>query len=270
MKTPNRSLACLLALAAAPLFGADVPAAASGPYKLFKTIEVPAGATSWDYLTVDSENHRLYVANSTSVVSIDTEKDTVVGQVDDTSGVHGFALAPKLGRGFSSNGRANSVSVVDLKTLKTLSKVDTGQNPDWIMLESSQNEIYTFNGTSKDSSVFNADTGKTVATIPLGGRPETAMADSTLGRIYDNIEDKDEIAVIDIKTHAVVAHWPIAPNTGATGMAIDLAHRRLFLGADGSHTMVMLDYTTGKVVATVPIGAGVDANAFDPGTQFAF
>ncbi len=272
MKTPARSFALLLVLASAPLFGADAPAApaASGPYKLLKSIDVPAGGTSWDYLAVDSEGHRLFVTNGTNVIAIDTEKDAVVGQVDDTSGVHGFAIVPKLGRGFASNGRANNVSVVDLKTLKTLSKVNTGQNPDWIMFEASQGEIYTFNGTSKDSTVFTAADGKVVATIPLGGKPETAMADATVGRIFDNMEDTDEVVALDIKTHTVAARWPIAPNAGATGMAIDLAHKRLFLGADGSHTMVMFDYTTGKVVTTVPIGTGVDACAFDPGTQFAF
>ncbi len=269
MKTPARYLALLFSLVAAPLFGADAPAA-SGPYKLLKEIAIPAGGTSWDYLVVDSEAHRLYVTNNSSIVVIDTEKNTVVGQIDGLSGVHGFALAPKLGRGFASNGRGNNVNVVDLKTMQTLSTVATGQNPDWIMLEPSQNEIYTCNGNSKDATVFSAADGKVVATIPLGGRPETAMTDPSLSRIYVNIEDKDEIAVIDVKTHTVVARWPIAPHAGATGMAIDLAHKRLFLGADGSHTMAMLDYTNGKVVAAVPIGAGVDANAFDPGTQLAF
>lgn len=260
-------------LAAAPLLGADAPAAApaaSGPYKLLTEIAVPNGGTGWDYLTVDSEAHRLYVTNGSSVVAIDTEKDAVVGQVDGLSGVHGFAVAPKLGRGYASNGRGNNVSVVDLKTLKTLSTVATGGNPDWIMFEPSQNEIYTCNGTSKDLSVFAADTGKAVATIALGGRPETAMADPSLGKIFVNLEDTNEVAVVDIKTHTVAARWSIAPHAGATGMAIDLAHQRLFLGAAGGNTMPMLDYTTGKVVAAVPTGAGVDATAFDPGTQLAF
>ena len=273
MKTPARSLACLLAVVAAPLFGADAPAAAptaSGPYKLLKEIAVASDSTAWDYLTVDSESHRLYIANGTKVIVIDTATDAVVGEVADTPGVHGFAVAPKLGRGFASNGRGNNVSVVDLKTLKTLSKVETGANPDWIMLEPSQNEIYTCNGTSKDLSVFAADTGKAVATIALGGRPETAMADVSLGRIYVNLEDTNEVAVIDIKTHTVAARWPIAPHAGATGMAIDLAHKRLVLGAAGGNTMPMLDYTTGKVVASVPTGTGVDATAFDPGTQLVF
>ena len=277
MKTSALTLACLLAFAAAPLFGADAPTsapaaapAASGPYKLLKEIPIPTGGTGWDYLTVDSEAHRLYVTNGNSVVAIDTEKDAVVGQVDGLTGVHGFAVAPKLGRGFASNGRGNNVSVVDLKTLKTLSTMATGQNPDWILHEPSQNEIYTCNGNSKDLSVFNADTGKAVATIPLGGKPETALADPSLGRLFINLEDTDEIAVVDIKTHTVAARWPIAPHAGATGMAIDLAHKRLFLGAAGSNSMPMLDYTTGKVVASVPTGTGVDATAFDPGTQLAF
>ncbi len=269
MKNTLRLLALILPMAATPLFGADAPAA-SGPYSLLKTIDLPTAATSWDYLTVDSDSHRLYVSNGNSVIAIDTEKDAVAGQVDETTGVHGFAVAPKLGRGYSSNGRSNNVSVVDLKTLKTVSKVDTGQNPDWIMFEPTQGEIYTFNGRSNDSTVFNAETGKVVATIPLGGKPETAMADPKTGRIYDNIEDTNELVAIDIKTHTVAERWPIAPGKAASGLAIDLAHQRVFLGCGDTNTMVMLDYTKGKVVASVPIGAGVDACSFDPGTQFAF
>jgi YVTN family beta-propeller protein len=269
MKTPALSLAGLLALASAQLFGADAPAT-SGPYKLLKSIDVPTAATSWDYLSVDSESHRLYVSNGNSVVVIDTAKDAVAGQVDGLSGVHGIAVAAKLGRGFVSNGRGNNVSVVDLSTLKTLSTVAVGQNPDWIMFEPTQGEIYTFNGRSNDSTVFNADTGKVVATIPLGGKPETAVADPKLGRIYDNIEDTSEVVAIDIKTHTVAERWPIAPGKAASGMAIDLAHQRLFLGCGDSNTMVMFDYAKGKVAASVPIGAGVDACAFDPGTQLAF
>jgi YVTN family beta-propeller protein len=265
-----KSLALILArvalFAAIPVFGAG---AASPGYHLLKEIPVPTDG-SWDYLSVDSANHRLYVSHATRVVVIDTDKDAVVGEIADTPGVHGVAVVPKLGRGFVSNGKGNNVSMVDLKTLQTLSKVETGQNPDWIMYEPGQDEIYAFNGGSQSSTVIAAATGKVVATIPLGGKPETAQADPSLGRIFDNLEDKDEVAVIDTKTHAVVDRWPIAPGKAASGMAIDLAHKRLFLGAADANLMVMLDYTSGKVAGSVPIGAGVDACSFDPGTQLAF
>ena len=250
-------------------FGLASVSAADGPYHLLKEIPV-GGDGGWDYLTVDSASHRLYVSHGNVVVAIDTAKDTVVGQVEDTAGVHGFAVAPKLGRGFSSNGRANSVSIVDLATLKTLSTVAVGQNPDWIMFESGRGEVYTFNGRSSDSSVIAADTGKVIATIALGGKPETAMADPSINRIFDNIEDKNEVVAIDTMSHAVVSRWSIAPNAAASGMAIDLAHKRLFLGCGDSNTMVMMDYTTGRITASVPIGEGVDATSFDPATQLAF
>jgi len=242
--------------------------AADGPYRFLKELAV-GGDGAWDYLAVDAEAHRLYVSHASKVIVIDTLKDEVVGEIADTPGVHGIAVASKLGRGFTSNGRENKVSVFDLATLKTLSKVETGTNPDAILFEPTQGEVYTFNGRSKDATVFAADSGKVVATIPLGGKPEFAQTDGKAGRIYDNLEDTSEVVVIDIKTHAVVNRWPIAPGAEATGMAIDLAHHRLFLGC-GNQKLVMLDSTNGKVVATVDAGAGIDAAAFDPGTQLAF
>jgi DNA-binding beta-propeller fold protein YncE len=203
------------------------------------------------------------------VVVIDIDKDAVVGEIADTPGVHGLAVASELKRGFTSNGRENKAGIVDLETLKTLAQVDTGQNPDGMLFEPGQQEVYMFNGRGRSATVFEAASGKVVATIPLSGKPEFAAADPQAGRVYNNIEDKNEVAVIDTKTHQVVATWPIAPGEEASGMAIDLAHHRLFLGC-GNKLMVMMDSTTGKVVASVPIGEGVDANAFDPGTQLAF
>ena len=175
-----------------------------------------------------------------------------------------------LGRGLTTNGRENKASLVDLKTLQTILKADTGENPDGMLYEPGQQEFYTFNGRGQSTTVIDAKTGKVVATIPLGGRPESATTDVEAGRVYDNIESKSEVAVIDTKTHTVVTNWPIAPGEEASGMAIDLAHHRIFCGCGGSRTMVMMDYTNGKVLASVPIGDGVDANAFDPETQLAF
>ena len=243
--------------------------AADGPYHFLKEIPV-GGDGGWDYLTVDEAGRRLYVSHTSKVVVIDIDKDIVVGEIADTPGVHGLAVAPDLGRGFSSNGRENKAGIIDLKTLATLSKVETGANPDGMLYEPGQQEVYMFNGRGQSATVIDAKSGKVVATIPLGGKPEFAVADPKAGRVYNNLEDKNEVVAIDTKTHAVVNHWPIAPSEEASGMAIDLVHHRLFLGCGGSKTMAMLDSTSGKVVASVPIGDGVDANAFDPGTQLAF
>ena len=241
---------------------------ADGPYHLIKEIPV-GGDGGWDALTVDSAAQRLYVSHAARVVVIDLAKDQVAGEITNTPGVHGIAVAPKLNRGFTSNGRENKVSIVDLKTLQTLSKVDTGTNPDAIFFEPGQNEVYAFNGRGQSATVIDAKSGKVVATIPLGGKPEFAEADPGAHRVFNNLEDKSEVAVIDTRTHSVTNHWAIAPGEEASGIAIDVKHHRLFLGC-GNKLMVMMDSTSGKVVATVPIGQGVDGSAFDPGTQLAF
>ncbi len=266
MNNKNLPLAAALTLAISAATALEIRAADAGYHNL-KEIHV-GGAGRFDYLSVDPDAHRLYVTHGTKVVVIDTDKDAVVGEVTDTPGVHGFALAPELHRGFSSNGRENKVSIVDLDSLKTLSKVQTGKNPDDILYEPAQQEVYVFNGGGS-VTVLEAKTGKLVATIPYPGKPEFSVADSKAGRIYGNVEDKNEIAVIDIKTHQIIAHWPIAPAEGASGMAIDLEHQRLFAVGENK-TMVMLDCANGKVVASVPIGSETDAAAFDPGTQLAF
>jgi DNA-binding beta-propeller fold protein YncE len=252
----------LLALAPAAVHAAE------GPYHFIKAI--PAGGEGgWDYLSVDEANRRLYVSHGTAIVVIDIDKDVVVGEITNTPGVHGFAPAPDTGHGFSSNGRESKASMVDLKTLQTLSKIETGQNPDGMLYETGQQEVYMFNGRGQSATVIDAKEGKVVATIPLGGRPEFGAADSKAGMVYDNLEDKSEVVSIDIKTHKVLNHWPIAPGEEPSGMAIDVAHHRLFLGCH-NNMMAMMDSTSGKIVTTVPIGAGVDANCFDPGTQYAF
>ena len=241
---------------------------AASAYHLLKEIPV-GGDGGWDYLSVDETARRLYVSHATKIVVIDLDKETVDGEIKDTPGVHGIAIAPKLNRGFTSNGRSDNASVVDLKTLQPLSQVATGQNPDAILFEPGQGEVYAFNGRGQSATVFTASSGKVVATIQLGGKPEFAQADPEAGRVFNNLEDKNEVAVIDTKTHTVVNRWPIAPGEGASGLAFDAAHHRLFLGC-GNKLMVMMDSMSGKVVASVTIGDRVDANAFDPGTQLAF
>jgi DNA-binding beta-propeller fold protein YncE len=242
--------------------------AAQGTYKLHKEIPV-SGDGGWDYLEVDSAARRLYVSHGTKVAVIDIDKEEVVGEIDGTPGVHGIAVAPKLGLGFTSNGRENKASIFDLKTLKTNSKVDTGENPDAILYDEGQEEVYTFNGRGGSATAFDAKTGKVVATIPLSGKPEFAVSFPKAGRIYNNLEDKNEVVVIDSKEHKVLSRCPLAPGEEPSGLAFDPEHQRLFVGC-GNKLMVMMDSATGKVVTTVPIGQGVDATKFDPGTQLAF
>lgn len=246
----------------------EAPRAAEEPYKLSNTI--PVGSEGgWDYLSVDSAARRLYVSHASKVVVVDLDKESVVGEVAPTPGVHGIAVAPELGKAFVSDGQESKVAIVDLKTLQITSKVDTGANPDCILFEPQHKEVYAFNGRGKSATVLDAATGTVVATIPLPGKPEFAVVDMKAGRIYNNIEDASQVAVIDTATHKVVNTWPITPGEEASGMAIDLANHRLFIGCS-NNLMVMMDSTSGKVLSTLPIGSGVDANAFDPGTGLAF
>lgn len=255
-------LPVLLTLAVATVCRAD------GPYHFIKEIPV-GGEGGWDYLSVDSAAQRLYVSHATKVVVIDLAQDAVVGEITNTLGVHGLAPAPELGRGMVTCGKENKAAIVDLKTLATITKVDTEANPDGMLYEPGQQEFYTFNGRGHSATVIDAKTAAVVTTIPLGGKPEFPQADPKAGRVYDNLEDKSEVAVIDTKTHAVVERWPIAPGEEASGMAFDADNHRLFLGCDNK-LMVMMDSENGKALASVPIGEGVDANAFDPGTKLAF
>jgi YVTN family beta-propeller protein len=263
MKTRTLSLALVAALGLSmPLQGAD------GPYRQLKEIAI-GGEGGWDYLSVDTAGRRLYVSHATKVIVVDVDKDAVAGEIAPAPGVHGIALAPDLGRGFVSNGRESTVSVVDLKTLQIVATVKTGENPDAILYEPVHKEVYAFNGRGRSATVFDAKTGEVRATIPLPGKPEFAVFDEKAGRIFNNIEDTSQLVAIDSAMHTVVATWPIAPGEEASGLALDPQTHRLFVGCSNK-LMLMVDATTGKVLASVPIGAGVDANAFDPGTGLAF
>jgi YVTN family beta-propeller protein len=237
-------------------------------YHFLREIHV-GGEGGWDYLTIDHSGRRLYVTHETEVIVIDLDQDRIVGQITNTLGVHGFAVASSLGRGFSSNGREGNVSVVDLNSLNTVTKVQTGEDPDCIIYESGRQEVYAFNGRGNSATVINAATAKVVATIPLPGKPEFAAADPSVSRVYCNIEDKNLVAEIDTSAHQLVNTWPISPGAEASGMAIDIVNKRLFIGCHNK-VMEMLDSATGKVIGSVPITAHVDAAAFDPVTGFAF
>lgn len=224
------------------------------------------GAGAFDYLTVDPDAHRLYVTHGTEVVVIDIASNAIVGRIAGTPRVHGIVIAG--GRGFTSNGGENKVGIVDLKTLKPVSKVETGANPDAMLSIPSRHEIYVFNHTGKSVTVIDSEAGTAVATIPLSGEAESGQADITLGKVFVNIEDKSAVDVIDIATRTVVATWPVAPAEEPTGMAIDPATHRVFVG--GGPSLVMVDASTGKVVASLPICMGTDATWFDAGTKNVF
>jgi YVTN family beta-propeller protein len=270
MKTQKilHSLVVPMALGLLSITGVSARAA---DYHFLKEIPI-GGAGGFDYLSVDPDGRRLYVSHGTKAVVIDIDNDAIVGEIADTPGIHGIAIAPEIGRVFTSNGREARAGIVDIKTLQTLSKVETGQNPDAILYDPGQQEVYTFNGRASSATVIDAKTGKVVATIPLGGKPEFATVDPATGHIFNNLENKSEVTVIDTKTHQVINTWPIAPGEEPSGMAIDVPHHRIFVGCGGGEKQVMemIDNTNGKVLATVPIDDGVDANAFDPGTQLAF
>ncbi len=240
----------------------------NGPYQFVTEIPI-GGEGGWDILTIDSAASRLYLSHATKIVVVDLSTNAVVGEIADTPGVHAFVAVSELQRGFSSNGKESKSSVVDLTTLKTTSKIDTGQNPDAIVYEPSHGEVYVFNHTGNSVTVINSKNASVSATIPLGGNPEFAVVDEAAGRIYCNIEDKSEVAVIAADKHEVIARWSLAPGEGPSGIALDAAHHRLFSGCHNK-MMVMLDTETGTVVDTAPIGAGVDGCSFDDAKQLAF
>ncbi len=265
MKAPTLAAASLLAAA---LLSVTASARAEVSYSFVTEIPI-AGNGGWDYCSVDPIARRLYVSHGTEVVVIDIDNNKVVGQIPDTPGVHGLAVAHDLMRGVVTCGRENKAAIVDLNTLQIITKLDTEKNPDGMLYDPGTHEAYVFNGRSDSASVIDVANAKVTATIPLGGKPEFGVADPAASMVYDNLENKSEVAAIDTKTHTVVNRWPIAPGESASGLAIDLAHHHLFIGCD-NQKMVMMDASDGKVLANVPIGDGVDATAFDPGTSLAF
>jgi YVTN family beta-propeller protein len=216
---------------------------------------------------VGPDNNRLYVSHGTQVNILDETTGDSVGVIPNTTGVHGIAFVAALGKGYTSNGRLNNVSVFDLKTNRVLNQINAGQNPDAIMYDGFSKLIITCNGRSADLSLIDPATEKLVATIPVGGKPETAVSDG-IGKLFVNIEDKNEIVEVDIRSRSVKNRWTLAPSEGPTGLAIDLKTRRLFAGCD--KTLVVMNADDGKVVQRVTIGDGCDGVAFDPELKYVF
>jgi DNA-binding beta-propeller fold protein YncE len=241
----------------------------AGPsgYHVAKKI-VLGGEGGWDYLTVDSKARRVYISRSTHVMVVDADTGAVLGDIPNTNGVHGIAIAPDFDKGFISDGRDATVTIFDLGTLKVLGTAPTGKNPDAIIYDPAAKRVFAFNGTSRDATAIDAKTGTVVGTIPLGGKPEFAVADEK-GHIFVNIEDKSEIVKLDSNTLAVENRWKIAPGEEPSGLAIDRKHRRLF-SVCANRLMVVVNADDGKIVTSLPIGAGTDAAGFDSETGFAF
>ena len=242
------------------------PAGASG-YHLTKTIPI-GGEGGWDYTATDSAGRRIYVSHGTHVVVLDADTLEKVGDIPDTQGVHGIAIASESGHGFVSAGRTNNVTMFDLKTLKTLSVIPAGTNPDAIIYDPATKRVFAMNGRSGDITAIDAADGKVVGTVAIGGKLEFAAADGK-GTIYVNVEDKSELAHVDAEKLTVLHRWPLTGCEEPSGLAMDTKTRRLFVGC-GNKVMAIVNADTGKIITTLPSGDGTDASAFDPGTGFAF
>src|SRR5882762_3523165 len=240
---------------------------ADGNNRIIKKIPIP-GQGGWDYLIVDEGARRLYVSHGTQVEVLDVDSGAIVGKIPNTLGVHGIAIAPELGRGFVSDGQASTVTVFDLKTLKTIAEVPTGKKPDAIIYDPATSQVFAFNGGSDSTTVISAADGKVAGTLDLGGGPEFAVADGN-GLVFNNLEDQSKLVKINSKKLSVDEHWPLAPCEAPSSMAMDRPNRRIFIGCR-SKVMAVVDADSGKVITTVPIGDHVDATAFDPDSRLIF
>ena len=226
------------------------------------------GEGGWDYLALDAKARRLYVSHATHVVVVDADTGAVVGDIPDTPGVHGVAVVEESGKGYVSNGRASTVTVFDLKTLKALKQIPVGKNPDAIIYDAASKRVFTMNGAGQDTTAIDVKTDAVAGTLALGGRPEFAVTDGQ-GHVFVNLEDKSAVVEFDSRRLAVEADWPVAPAEEPSGLAFDRKHHRLF-SVGANKLMAVVNAETGKVLTTVPIGGGVDAAAFDPETGLVF
>src|SRR5438874_10142389 len=253
-----------IVFSAAAFLRAATPAPVGSGYHVIKTIPV-GGEGGWDYVYVDSAARRVYVSRGTHVVVMDADTYAVVGDIPDTQGVHGIAIASDLGRGFTSNGRSNDVTIFDLKTLKPIGNVKTDANPDAIVYDPVSKRVFTFNGRGKNTTAINAANGTVAGTLPLGGKPEFAAVDGK-GSVFVNNEDTSEIIEINAQKITETHRWPMAPCKSPSGLSMDTKNRRLYAVCDDK-VSVVVNADTGKVVATPEIGNGPDAAAFDPATN---
>ena len=257
---------CLAVVGALLLLTAH--AQANAQYRIAHEVSLP-GDEGWDYLTFEAGGQRLFIAHGTRVQVVDTGKLAVVGEIADTPGVHGIALAPDLGRGYISAGRSGVIVVFDLKTLARLKEIKTtGDNPDAILYDAASHRVFTFNGRGRNATAVDAKTDEVIGTIALDAKPEFAVSDGK-GRIYVNLEDKNSLALIDPQKLSVTSVWPISGCEEPSGLALDAAGQHLF-SVCGNKVMALIDAASGQVLGNAPIGEGVDAAAFDPGSRLAF
>ena len=236
-------------------------------FHIIKTFHIQSGG-GWDYIAVGPGNNRLYVSHGTQVNILDQTTGDSVGVIENINGVHGIAFDKSQNRGYTSNGRLNNVTVFDLATNAVITQIPTGINPDAIMYEPFTKKIITCNGRSKNLSIIDPVTNKLIDSVDVGGKPETAVSNGT-GKLYVNIEDKNEIVVVNLKTYKVEVHWPLAPAEEPTGLAFDKLTNRLFAGC-GNKLLAIVNASTGKLVKTLPIGDGCDGAGFDSMTKNIF
>jgi YVTN family beta-propeller protein len=256
----------LLAVTAAISVSCSASAQSPG-YHVLNTYHI-ASPGGWDYIAVNPVNGNIYVSHSSQVNVLNQNTGDSVGVIPNTTGVHGIAFAPEFKKGYTSNGKLNTVTVFDISTNAVLAQIKTGENPDAIMYDPFSKKVYTCNGRSKDLSVIDPATNEVVKTVDLGGKPETPVSDEG-GNLYINIEDKSEIAVVNTKTFTVTNRWKIGNGKEPSGLAIDIKTKRLFAGCDNK-LLIVVNAENGKVVKELPIGDGCDGVAFDPGTQNVF
>ena len=252
-------LVCSMLLQAPAREAISQASPAAAPTKVHKI--AVGGEGGWDYLSVDSDARRLYVSRGDRVMVLDLDKETVVGELANTPGVHGIAIATELGKGFTSNGRDSTVTVFDLKTLKETGKVKVSGTPDAILYDAPSGRVFTFNHGTDDTTAIDAKSETVAGTLAFKGEPEGAVSDGK-GHIFVNLRSTSEIAEIDAKSLKILNRWPLAPGTRPTGLALDIAHRRLF-STCGNQKMVVMDADNGKVIASVEIGRGADGCNFD-------
>ncbi len=222
----------------------------------------------WDYITVDGSTKRVYASHGMQVNILDAATGDSIGVIPDTKGVHGIAIAHDFNKGYTSNGRANNITVFDLKTNQVLKLVNAGTNPDAIFYDDFSKKVYAFDGRSKEATVIDAATDSVVATIPLGGKPETGVSDGK-GKVFVNIEDTGEEVEIDAATYKILNRWKLEGGEEPSGLAMDRKTNRLFIGCGGNQTMIVLDATNGSILGKFPIGR-CDGMAFDPELKQAY
>jgi outer membrane protein assembly factor BamB len=254
------------------LLAASLPAVAQTNWQVLKTIPI-GGQGLWDYLTVDSATHRLFVPRSTHTMIIDADSGKILGDVPGQKGAHGVAIVPSAGRGFISDGGGEGAIIIfDLKTYATLGKLVAQPDADGIIYDNASGRVLVVSGDGGTLMTFKPDVdpnnGKIEPPIALGGKPEF-LASGGDGKVYINLEDKDQVAVVDMKTRKVLAHWPVAPGGSPVGMSIDTKTHHLFIGCRKPQKLIVMSTDDGKVIADLPIGAGVDATVANSGQAFA-